>query len=114
MAGMEDGGDYPVAAARRMLAQHQKSWADLQLTEGQFLRATRDRVVVGGVIAHMSDGSEPSVIHFKRLPSRSRNIEERDWTVDIRKFDWLSWDIDPTQDLLLVVARPEVSVFHYP
>ena len=93
-----------------MLEQHQRGWADLLWTKEVFVRLTPDPPPIGGVFAQISDDN--STMHFKRLPSQSRKIEERDWTVDIKKFNMLFPFIDPAQDLLIIVAQPEWSVFH--
>jgi hypothetical protein len=112
IAGNEDSGDYPLAESRRMLAQHQKGWADLEWTKELFIRVRRprDHTLVGGVLGEVSN--DGSTMHFKRLPSQSRNIEERDWAVDIGRFNKLVFAIDPAQDLFIIVAVPERSVFH--
>ena len=95
-----------------MLAQHQKGWANLQWTKELFIRVGRqlDHSLVGGVLGQLSD--DGSTMNFKWLPSQSRNIEERDWTVDIRMFNKLVFAFDPAQDLLIIVASPERSVLH--
>ena len=88
-----------------MLVQYQRSWADLLWTKELFVRVTSRHKFLGGVFAHASD--DRSTMHFKQLPSQSRNIEEREWTVDVRRFNWVAFTIDPVQDLLIVLARPE-------
>ena len=93
-----------------MLGQYQRGWTDLLWTKELFVRVTTKHQLFGGVFAHVSDDN--STMHFKRLPSQSRNIEERDWTVDIKRFNVLHFFIDPAQDLLMIVVQPEWSVFH--
>ena len=90
-----------------MLVQYQKGWADLVWAKELSVRGTRKHKLLGGVFAHVSDDN--STVHFKRLPSRSRNIEERDWAVDIRRFNREDFVVDPAQDLLIIVAQPERS-----
>ena len=111
IAGKEDSGNYPLEASRRMLSQHQRAWADLQWTKELLVRATNVHwLLVGGVLSQISE--DKSTIHFKRLPSQSRNIEERDWTVDVGRFDLIDRLLDPSQDLLVVIAQPDRSVFY--
>ena len=105
IAGMEDSGNYPLAASRSMLSQHQRAWTNLQWTNaGQTPNRGSYWELCGNVFAQYArDNSE---IQFKQLPSRSRDIHEKDWTVDARAFEIQDFGMDPGQDLLVVIERP--------
>ena len=83
-----------------MLAQHQRAWVDLQWTKELRVQTERGWVLHGGVLARMPHPR--TTLFFKRLPSQSRNIEERDWTIDIRRFNLDFLLIVPAQDLLVI------------
>jgi len=51
-------------------------------------------------------------LHLKQLPSQSRTIEEKNWTVDISQFRIRDFGIDPAQDLLIIVEQPQELVIH--
>ena len=111
IAGKEDSGNYPLATSRRMLSQHQRAWTDLQWTKELLVRVTNARwLLIGGVLSQISE--DKSTIHFKRLPSQSRNIEERNWMIDVKRFNMLDRLLDPAQDLLILISQPDRSVFH--
>ena len=109
-AGMEDGDLYSLAMRRTMLVQHEKGWAELQWTGEHQLSRTRGRQheLYGNVLAQ--DTLNKSTIHFKRLQSKSRNIEGKDWSVDIREYRMLVFGIDPAQELLIILESPRWSV----
>jgi hypothetical protein len=107
IAGKEDSGtNYPLAASRRMLAQHQRGWVDLQWTEELRVPSDRGWMLHGGVLARVPHPR--STLRLTRLPSQSRSIEERHWTIDIGRFSPDFLLMVPTQDLLVIRG----SVFH--
>ena len=65
----------------------------------------------GNVLAQITQDGR--TLHFKQLPSQSRAIEEKGWTVDISQFRMRDFGIDPAQDLLIIVERPQVFVLHF-
>ena len=95
-----------------MLVRHQQGWADLQWTKEQRLKMLHGGLweLYGNVLAQNT--SDKSTICFKQLPSQSRNIEERDWSVNVREFRVRDFGIDPAQNLLIIVEEPRWSAFH--
>jgi len=103
VAGMEDGDNYSLTTSRKMLAQYQHGWANLEWT--QELRVQKPRGVwelQGNVLALHS--RDTNAIHFKQLPSESRNITERDWVVNFREPRMKDFSMDSGQNLLAVVG----------
>ena len=106
ISGMEDGGNYSLTGSRKMLAQHQHGWDDLEWTKELRVPIILGRAweLQGNILALHSE--EESTIHFKQLPSESRNIAERDWVVDVRELQMRDFNMDSEQDLLVVVEHP--------
>ena len=112
-AGKEDGDLYSLATRRAMLEQHEQGWAESQWTNEQRMPKTggTQYELYGNVLAQ--ETPDKSAILFKRLQSRSRNIEGKDWSVDIRGYRMRDFGIDPAQDLLIIVEPPRRSVLSY-
>jgi hypothetical protein len=105
LAGKEDGGNYSLAASRKMLEQYQNGWVDLKWATELRVGSPRGLwELQGNIFARHT--SAASTIHFKQLPSESRNIKERDWVVNIRVAQVDDFNMDPTQDLLVIVESP--------
>jgi hypothetical protein len=112
IAGQENGGNYyPLTARRSMLAQYQQRWTDLEWATEMRLEAMGGNQweLYGNVLAQ--DTPDRSTIHFKQLPSQSRNVQERDWTVGVKGVRMRDFKMDPAQDLLVIVEEPLGSVF---
>lgn len=111
IAGKESCGNYPLAARRKMLEQHQDGWSYLRWTKELRLVAMNGGFweLQGNVLAQNTP--DMSAIHFNRLPSQSCNIEEKEWIVDIRGMRMADFSIDPAQDLLVIVQLPIWLVF---
>jgi len=101
-----DGPPSPLTAADRiaLLKEHNAAWESLRWKESNNLPMQQGHVweLSGGVFAQSSSSN---LLHFRRLPSQCRNIEEKSWRValdiDIRDFT-----MDPGQDLLVVIEKP--------
>ena len=65
----------------------------------------------GNVLAQITQ--DRCTLHFKQLASQSRGIEEKGWTVDVSQFRVRDFGIDPAQDLLIILERPEEFVVHF-
>jgi hypothetical protein len=94
-----------------MLAQYQQRWSDLEwATELQVeVMGGNQWELYGNVLAQ--DTPDRSTIRFKQLPSQSRNIQERDWTVGVKGVRMRDFMMDPAQDLLVILEEPLLSVF---
>ena len=112
-AGKEDGDLYSLATRRIMLEQYERGWAELQWTNEQRIPKTvgSQYELYGNVLAQ-DNTPYKTAIHFKQLQSKSRNIDGKDWSVDIRGYRMRDFGIDPAQDLLIIVELPRWSVFH--
>ncbi|KIL61349.1 hypothetical protein M378DRAFT_180090 [Amanita muscaria Koide BX008] len=110
IAGKEDGENYPLATRRKMLEQHQQGWADLRWTTERRIPIQFDSLweLCGDVFAHSS--TDRSEIRFKQIPSHSRNLQDRDWMVEVKEYRVDDIAIDPAQDLLVILEELPVSV----
>ncbi|KIL71782.1 hypothetical protein M378DRAFT_155391 [Amanita muscaria Koide BX008] len=106
IAGQEDGGHYQLCIRREMLKQHQQRWANLQWTKEQRIQMFHGGLweLYGNLLAQNT--SDKSTVHFWQLPSQTRGIEEKNWTVDIKEFRVRDFGIDPGQDLLVILEEP--------
>ena len=87
-----------------MLEEYQRGWTNLQWTKGgKVPNRGGCWELYGNVFAQEALGN--SEIQFKQIPSRSRGVPERDWTVDARGFQIQDFGMDPAQDLLVVVEN---------
>ncbi|KAK2461640.1 hypothetical protein APHAL10511_006103 [Amanita phalloides] len=107
IAGQEDGTQHTLVARREMLKQHQKSWAALRWTQEQRVLMFHGGLweLYGNVLAQNDPGG--LALHFKQLPSQSRGIDEKNWTIDVSHFRVRDFGMDPAQDLLIIVEQPQ-------
>ncbi|EKM61136.1 uncharacterized protein PHACADRAFT_247528 [Phanerochaete carnosa HHB-10118-sp] len=88
-----------------MLRDHQSAWRDLNWTSEKIIPMMQGGLweLYGGVLAQSSMPRD--VLHFTRLPSQIKGIEEKQWEVQlpvpIRDFA-----MDPSQDLLIAIGTP--------
>ncbi|KAF8634482.1 hypothetical protein AX15_000921 [Amanita polypyramis BW_CC] len=89
-----------------MLRLYQNRWSDLHWTHERRLRMLRGGLweLYGNVLAQNS--ADKSALHFKQLPSQSRGIQEKDWSVDVKQFQVKDFTMDPAQDLLVILELP--------
>ena len=113
IAGQEDGIHHSLFTRRRLLQRHQHNWGTLNWTQDQHISMFHGGLweLYGNVLAQITQDGR--TLHFKQLPSQSRAIEEKGWTVDISQFRMRDFGIDPAQDLLIIVERPQVFVLHF-
>ncbi|KAI5991347.1 hypothetical protein EDC04DRAFT_2911589 [Pisolithus marmoratus] len=93
--------DFPRKLAA--LQRHQAAWRALQWTSAKDIPMLHLWELYGGVLAQ-SDFNR--TIHFRRLPSQIREIEEHSWSVSASDTDLRDFTMDPAQDLLVLIARP--------
>lgn len=113
IAGQEDGVYHSLFTRRRLLRSHQHNWDTLHWTQDQRISMFRGGLweLYGNVLAQITRNGR--TLHFKQLPSQSRSIEEKSWTVDISQFRVRDFGIDPAQDLLIIIERPQGFVIHF-
>jgi hypothetical protein len=111
MANMDDGPPSSISKADRLklLRAHQTAWKNLTWTKKSVVsdnpNATDhedDEVpwkCLGGVLGQASSRS----LHFIRVPSVFRGIEEKEWTVEDIGFRVGDFTMDPSQDLLVAL-----------
>ena len=113
IAGQEDGVHHSLFARRRLLRRHQHNWDTLHWTHDQHITMFHGGLweLYGNVLAQITQ--DRCTLHFKQLASQSRGIEEKGWTVDVSQFRVRDFGIDPAQDLLIILERPEEFVVHF-
>jgi hypothetical protein len=113
IAGQEDGVGHSLSTRRRLLRRHQLSWDALHWTQDLRFSMFRGGLweLYGNVLAQIT--SNGHTLHFKQLPSQSRAIEEKAWTVNVTQFRVRDFAIDPAQDLLIIVEQPQGFVLHF-
>ena len=90
------------------LQQWRDGWRNLQLsnTEAEtidvdFSEHCSIQTCSGSVVVY-KNGDEEQQLHFLRLPSRSRGIVRKEWTLeDLPEFE--QFDFDYAQDLLVLI-----------
>lgn len=110
ITGQEDGFHHSLYTRRTLLKSHQNSWDALQWTQDQRLGMFHGGLweLYGNVLAQNS--SSQQTLHLKQLPSQSRAIEEKNWTVDVSQYRIRDFSIDPAHDLLIIVEQPQEFV----
>ncbi|KAI0082257.1 hypothetical protein K474DRAFT_1703260 [Panus rudis PR-1116 ss-1] len=113
--GLEDGPPSSLGASDRLnlLHQREEAWDRLAYKTMKDVEMHRGEVweLYGGVLAQ---GQGQRSLHFYRLPSEIRGIEEEHWKLDL-EFAIRDFGMDPTQDLLVVIERPALpNTSYYP
>jgi hypothetical protein len=106
VAGMVDGPPSNVGPAERLtlLKEHQRAWETLTWKMSSPLSGIDAAwECLGGVLAHLSDWPQHSVI-VQQLPSVLRGIDEEKWTINLN-FSIADFTIDPSQDLILAIQK---------
>ncbi|KAG0704338.1 hypothetical protein DFH29DRAFT_801932 [Suillus ampliporus] len=112
VSGMMDGPPSPLTASERLalLKERNVAWESLRWVESKDIQMMQGDIweLYGGVFAQ---SSTPDVLHFRQLPSKYRNIEEKLWHValDIQVRDFT---MDPAQDLLVLIEQ--TNLLHSP
>ncbi|KAG1749839.1 uncharacterized protein EDB91DRAFT_767947 [Suillus paluster] len=105
VSGMMNGPPSPLTVSDRLvlLKERNAAWESLRWVESKDIQMMHGDIweLYGGVFAQ---SSTPDVLHFRRLPSKYRNIEEKLWHValDIHVRDFT---MDPAQDLLVLIEH---------
>lgn len=88
------------------LLDYEKAWGDLKWTSDTVIPMTNGGIweLSGSVLAQSTVGRESLV--FTQLPSKFRDIKQRQWTLDISQYNVRDFTMDPSQDLLVLVQRP--------
>jgi hypothetical protein len=106
VAGAVDGppGGLTVIDRLNRLRGYQSAWDTMAWAQDSFVKKIRGHVweLYGGVLAQCSSSN---AFVFRQLPSASRDIEAKQWTVrrvwgEVKVRDFT---IDPSQDLLVIV-----------
>ncbi|KAG1745446.1 uncharacterized protein EDB91DRAFT_1328202 [Suillus paluster] len=110
VSGMMDGPPSPLTASDRLalLKERNAAWESLRWVESKDIVMMQGDIweLYGGVFAQ---SSTPDILHFRRLPSKYRNIEEKTWHValDIHVRDFT---MDPAQDLLVLIEHSTLLI----
>ncbi|KAH7885925.1 hypothetical protein F5I97DRAFT_1936881 [Phlebopus sp. FC_14] len=109
-AAMEDGPSGSVGAATRLaiLRSSQAAWNALDWKEALDLPMQNGNLweLYGGVLAQ-SNGTDK--LQFLRLPSHYREIRKHIWTISLPGIHLRDFTMDPSQGLLVLIARPQVE-----
>ncbi|KDQ64293.1 hypothetical protein JAAARDRAFT_27918 [Jaapia argillacea MUCL 33604] len=104
---MENGHGCSLSIAERlaMLKNYQKSWLSLAWSEEQSLTTRRSRVweIAGGA---WGSSTGDASLSFTQLPSVSRGIPFRQWSIKDVGFSIRDFCMDPSQDLLTALELP--------
>ena len=108
LAGQEDGGRCQLSARREMLKLHQKGWTELAWTAELSVPMLDGDIweLCGSVLAESND--DPLIIRFYQLPSKSRGIEQKEWSIPATEFQPDDIGMDPDQDLLVIIEKPQM------
>lgn len=111
MAGMQDVPSKSSTISQRLakLRQYCLSWDRLEWkTESPIPRQDgRIRKLCGGVLAQSIQKTSPRSLVFTELPSHSRGIEIRTWTLEDLGCTIRDIIMDPSQDLLAVIEEAD-------
>jgi hypothetical protein len=66
-----------------------------------------DFVFRGGVLAVKT--AQPGILHIRQLPSRLRGMDEKEWSVGNNRLRIYRFNIDPAQDLLVLLEYCSVK-----
>ncbi|KAI0717895.1 hypothetical protein C8T65DRAFT_571295 [Cerioporus squamosus] len=104
-AGMEDGLHSTLTASDRLVAlrERQSAWKKLSWLSQEDLPAPQDSELwefYGGVFAR---DANRRTLHFWQVPSQSRRIAGRKWTIDDVGVSISDFYMDPAQDVLVIV-----------
>ena len=106
VAGAVDGppGGLTVIDRLNRLRTHQSAWDTMTWSQDSFIKRIRGHVweLYGGVLAQCNSAN---AFLFWQLPSASRGIEAKQWTIcpDEREVKIRDFTIDPSQDLLVII-----------
>lgn len=107
-AGQEDGFTSTLSPAERLqlLRRHQAAWTSLEpcYEKAVPMLVGNTWELYGGVLAQ---GPDSSSLTFRQLPSELRGIEEKQWMISDMGFEIRDFGMDPAQDLLVAIQRPE-------
>ncbi|KDQ64121.1 hypothetical protein JAAARDRAFT_187494 [Jaapia argillacea MUCL 33604] len=107
-SGMEDGppNDAESIDSRLdKLRDHVNAWDEMTLSKQLLPGPIQSRIyrLCGGVFGYVPI-DRPSQVAFTQLPSKSRNIPQKQWTINLTGRTINAFTMDPSQDLLLIVA----------
>lgn len=114
-AGLEDGprdSSFSLPERREQLEQYLSRWENLDRSHHSCISvpegfdAYDDVEIYGGVAAYVREGLDGE-IHFIRLPSPSKGITTKQWT--IRDLPAVDFDLEMDPELDLVVITENVA-----
>jgi len=112
-AGLEDGprdSSFRLPERRKQLEQYLSGWENLGRAQHSHVSvpggydAYNAIEVHGGVMAHARMGPAGE-IHFVRLPSPSKGITTKQWTIRDLPAQHFEFMMDPELDLLLLIEE---------
>ncbi|EKM83555.1 hypothetical protein AGABI1DRAFT_123881 [Agaricus bisporus var. burnettii JB137-S8] len=115
LAGLEHNTNntWSKAACLESLRKYQSGWEKLEWSEETTIPMLTAGMwdLYGGILAQ---ADENQTFHFLRLPSDSRRIEKKSWTVEPNVGDEVVKDFafDPSQDLLILITPPTAAFPH--
>jgi hypothetical protein len=115
VAGMDDGLPSDLGPAERLhiLNAHRTAWKKLSWKEYHVPIASNSWVCSGSVLAmgHYTENFLHYHFTLTQLPSVIRGIEEKTWNIVIKGiYSECSFEIDPSQDLIVLVEELYVIV----
>lgn len=90
------------------LREYRARWRTLHWTSEIRLDLSQDSELRlhGSVLARCDMGGATTVFEFMQVPSATRNIPRHDWAVELPGLSCEEYEIDSTQNLLVVMERP--------
>ncbi|RPD61710.1 hypothetical protein L226DRAFT_461076 [Lentinus tigrinus ALCF2SS1-7] len=109
-AGMEDGKHSKLTISERLtsLMERQRAWRTLTWSSQTIIRRKARLSTckfISGILAYRELDGDNGRLHFHRLPSRVRRIEEKRWSLDVLGMDIYDFVSDSTQDLLVILEE---------
>lgn len=99
--------NFSTAEKLALLKEYRDSWKFLKWKEEIVFDLTPDTFLRlhGSILGSCDVEGSHACFDFTQLPSAIRNIQRRDWTIELPELRPLDYEIDSIQNLLVVIER---------